>query len=85
MPAQYVCDFGILEGLAFHNVAPMTGTVTNGKEYGLIFAQSAIKSIRSPGMPVNGVMGMLEKVRGFFLGEPVGMFPVVLSWHHHPL
>jgi hypothetical protein len=52
----------------------MTGGVSDGEEYGLIFGFGFGKGFVTPWIPVNGVMGMLEQVGGFFLRKFVCIF-----------
>ena len=55
-------------------MAPMTGAIPNGKENGLVFLLRLIKSLIPPRIPINRIMGMLQKVWAFFVNQPVCMF-----------
>ena len=48
-------------------VTPVTSAVADGQEYWLVFSGCPSKGFRSPGVPVDGVVGVLEEVGGFFV------------------
>lgn len=66
-------DGGVFEALAFHDVAPVAGGVADREEDGLVFGAGAVKGFGAPGIPVDGVVLVLEEIRGGFFGEAVGM------------
>ncbi len=68
---RVVDDFGdriIFERFALHHVAPVASGVADGKKDGLVFAARFIKSFVTPGIPVDGIMGVLLQVWAF-LGD----------------
>ena len=66
-------DFFVLERLALHHVAPMAGGITDREKNRLLLPACFGKGFLAPGIPINRVVGVLEKVGRFFLGEPVGV------------
>jgi len=52
----------------------MAGGIPNRKDDGLILTFGLGKRLLAPWVPVNGVMGMLEKVRALLVNEAIGMF-----------
>ena len=52
----------------------MAGGISYGKEYGLVLGRRFLKRLRAPRVPVHGVMGVLEKVGGFFVDQLVRRF-----------
>jgi hypothetical protein len=40
-------------------MAPVAGGIANGEEDGLVFAASLVESQVAPGIPVDGIMGVL--------------------------
>ncbi len=55
-------------------MTPVTGSITNGKEDGFILPCRTGKRFSPPGIPVNRVICVLEKVRTLFMDEPVMVF-----------
>ena len=55
-------------------MTPVTGGIADGEENGFIFSLCTIKRFGSPGIPVNRVIRVLEKVRALFMDEPVILF-----------
>jgi hypothetical protein len=55
-------------------MAPVAGGVADGEEDGLIFAAGFFESLLAPGIPIDGVQGVLAKIRAFFVLEAIG-------WH----
>src|SRR4051812_8398116 len=51
--------FLVLKTLLFHNMAPMTGGITNAYQQGFVQLLRLVQRFISPGIPVNGVMRML--------------------------
>ncbi len=62
---------GILEGLVGHDVAPVARGVPDGEEDRLVFRPGTLKGLVGPGVPVHGVVGVLEKIGALFADEPV--------------
>ena len=55
-------DFGIFEGFVFHDMAPVTGGVADGQENRLVGGTGGGKGLLSPGVPVDGVFGVLQQI-----------------------
>ena len=62
----------VLEGLALHHVAPVAGRVPDREEDRPVQGARALQRLRSPGVPVDRVVGVLQQVRARLAGEPVG-------------
>jgi hypothetical protein len=45
-----------------HDMTPMAGRVTDGQEDWLVFVPCFLQSLLSPGIPVNGIIGVLEQI-----------------------
>ena len=71
-------DLGIFETLMGHDMAPVTGGIADGKQNGLAGALRLGEGVLAPGPPVDGVVGVLEKIGTGFGGEAV-------SGHHDDL
>jgi len=69
---QEVGDFLVLERLALHDVAPVARTVADGEEDDLILFLGLGEGLVAPGIPVHGVMGVLEEVGTRLAGQVVG-------------
>src|SRR3954451_20889855 len=61
----------VFEGLVLHDMAPVTGRVADGEQNGLVFFSRARESLVTPGIPVNRVARMLQKIRTGFAGETI--------------
>jgi hypothetical protein len=66
--------FLAFERLVRHDVAPVASRVTDGKKDWFVFLASPRKSVFTPRMPINRVIGVLEQIRGFLPGKAIGMF-----------
>src|SRR5258708_522609 len=53
-------------------MAPVTGGVADGNQDGFVFFSGLFEGFRAPGVPVDGIMGMLQEVRAFFVDESIG-------------
>ncbi len=62
----------VLEALVLHHVAPVTRRVPDAQEDRLVLASRALERLGGPGVPVHGVLGMLEEVGAGLCGEAVG-------------
>ena len=69
---QGIGDALRLEGLVLHDVAPVTGRVSDRQEDGFFFGARLLEGFRAPGIPVDGVVLVLEEVRRGLAGEAVG-------------
>ncbi len=64
-------DLRALEGLAFHDVAPMAGRVADAQEDGPVLPARLGEGFLAPGIPVHRVVLVLEQVGRFLPREPV--------------
>ena len=70
----------VLEGFAGHDMAPVARGVADGEEDRLVFCVRPAEGLLAPGIPVDRVVGMLEKVGTLLMDESV-WFP---SGHSTP-
>jgi len=63
----------VLEGLALHDVAPVAGGIADGQQHGLVLGACALKGFRTPRIPVDRIVPVLEKIRARLLREAVGV------------
>src|SRR5256714_6587309 len=71
----------IFEGLMRHDVAPVTGGITDREKNGLVFASRFFERLLPPGKPFHRVIGVLEQVGRFLVSQSVRP-----SWlFQHPL
>src|ERR1044071_10295456 len=73
MLVQEFSHFLILEGLPFHNVAPMTCRIPDTYENRFVFLPRPGESFFPPGEPVHRVELMLKEVRRLLPRQPVRM------------
>ena len=66
-----LCDGRVLEGFPLHDVAPVTGRITDRQEDGFVFLARLGKGLLSPRVPVDGVVRVLEQVGRFLVDQPV--------------
>ena len=57
----------ILERFVGHHMAPMAGSVANAEEDGLVLLASLGEGLLAPWVPIDGVVSVLEQVRGGFV------------------
>ncbi len=69
-----VGDVMFFEDFAFHDVAPVAGGVADGEEDGFVFAASFFDGFGAPGMPIDGVVGVLKEVGAGGVDETIGVF-----------
>src|SRR4051812_49204652 len=69
-----LCYLLILKTTMLHNMAPMTGGITNADEHQLVFAFSFFQGLFIPGKPVYRVVCMLQQVRAGFMYECIAVF-----------
>jgi sorbitol-specific phosphotransferase system component IIBC len=70
-----VHDFGglvVFEALFFHHMAPMASAVANAHPYQFVLSLGLLPSFLAPGLPINGVIGVLLKVKTRFLQQSIG-------------
>jgi hypothetical protein len=58
-------------------MAPVAGGITDAQKDGLILPLRFFKSLIAPGIPVDGIAGMLKEIRAFLINQSV-QFPVFL-------
>jgi hypothetical protein len=77
-------DFGggsIFEGLMRHDVAPVTGGITDREKNGFVFASRFFERLLPPGKPFHRVIGVLQQVGRLLVSQSVRP-----SWlFQHPL
>src|SRR3990172_10645374 len=54
-----------------HDVTPVAGGIADGEEYRLFLSFGPLECFRAPRIPVHRIIGMLQQIRTFLLGEPV--------------
>ena len=59
-------DTFVFKRFVFHNVAPVTGGISNTQQDGDITGFGFFKSLFSPGKPINGVVFVLQEIRARF-------------------
>jgi hypothetical protein len=63
---------GILERLMGHDVAPVTGRVSDRQQHRLVLGPCPRKGFLAPRIPVDGIFSMLTKIGTLGLGKTVG-------------
>ena len=53
-------------------MAPVAGGVANREEDGLVLFSGCFKGLVAPGVPMHGIVGVLEEVGALFGEEAVG-------------
>ena len=66
-------DVGVLERLAFHDVAPVAGGVADAEQDRLVLAPGALERLGAPRVPVDRVVGVLAEIRARLVDQPVGL------------
>ena len=72
VPVQVGGRGRVLEALALHDVAPVAGGVADREEDRPVLGLRPGERLRSPRVPVDRVVGVLEEVRAGLAGESVG-------------
>ena len=72
----------VLEGLPLHDVAPVAGGVADGQQDRLVLGPRLLKGLRSPGIPVDGVVGVLDQIRAHLVDEAVGLVASGVDLRH---
>jgi hypothetical protein len=62
----------VLEGLALHHVAPVTGRIADREQDRQVLDARPAERVGAPRIPVDGVLRVLQKVRTGLSGEPIG-------------
>jgi hypothetical protein len=55
-------------------MTPMAGGIAAGKQDGFVFGFGFLERFLTPGVPVDGVVGVLEEIRRGFVDKAVGIF-----------
>ena len=63
---------GVLKGLPFHHVAPVTGRISYAEEDRFVLGMGAFQRLGAPGIPIHRVIGMLEQIRTGLVDQAVG-------------
>jgi len=71
-PVHEIRDAVVLERLALHHVAPVTGRVADGEQHRLVLAARASECLLAPRVPVDRIAGVLEQIRAGLGGETIG-------------
>jgi hypothetical protein len=58
----------------FHHMAPMAGTVTYAYQQHFVFVAGLLQGFGRPRLPLNRIVGVLQKVRTAFVDEAIGCF-----------
>ena len=61
----------VVETFLYHDVAPVATSVAYNGKNGFVFSFRFIESFLTPRKPINRIVSMLEKVRAFFIYQPV--------------
>src|SRR5262249_36502913 len=64
-------DLGIFIGLPLHHMAPVTGRITDRNQDRFVFTTGFFKGLGSPGIPVDWVTRVLQKVGTFLVNQPI--------------
>ena len=64
-------DGFIFKRFSLHHMAPVTGGITNGQENRTFEQRRLRERLRPPGIPVNRVVRMLEKIRTGLMNEAI--------------
>ena len=62
----------VLEGLLFHHMAPVAGGIADGEEDGFVLGQGLGEGLLVPGVPIHGIVGVLQEIGAFFVYESIG-------------
>ena len=74
----------IFERLVRHDVAPVTGRVTDREKDRFIFAARFSECFLAPGIPIDRIVRVLKKVRRLFARESIGVRQVCrLNFRSH--
>jgi hypothetical protein len=55
-----------------HDVAPVAGRIPYGEKNGFIFCTRFIECLSAPWVPVNVIVGVLEKIWALLINQTVG-------------
>jgi hypothetical protein len=63
--------FLILKALPLHDVAPVTSRIAYRDDYRLILGLCPKKGLIPPGVPINGIMGMLQEIWALLVDQAI--------------
>ena len=63
----------VLERFMSHDVAPMTGRVADGEQYGFLLTPRFFQCLWAPGMPVHRVVSVLQQIGTGLVAEMIGV------------
>src|SRR6185437_12336496 len=75
------CNGLVFKGLPFHHMAPVASGIADREQDGAIFFIGKLQGFRSPGIPVYGVVGMLQQIRAGFVNKTIGTAVILRSIH----
>jgi len=78
-------DLGIFERFVRHDVAPVARGVADAQEDRLVLGCCAAERLRTPGMPVHRVVGVLQEIGAGLVDQPVGFGVVRVVGHERSL
>jgi hypothetical protein len=67
------CDLFVFEAFPLHDVAPVAGGVADGEEYRLVFLTGLLEGIGAPGVPIHGIVRVLQQIGTLLLCQAIGM------------
>ena len=70
--------------VSFTNLPPVAGGVADGEEDRFLFAFGLFEGSVGPGHPMDGIVGVLLQVGGFFVDEGVGLSILMVRGHGEP-
>ena len=65
------CGGVVLETLMRHDVAPVAGGISDGQQNGFVLVAGFGQGLRSPGLPMDRVISVLQKIRAGFFGKTI--------------
>ena len=68
---QHLGDTFVLIGILLHHVAPVTGGIAYGEQDDFVFGPGGLKGFGAPGIPVDRIVRVLEKIGAGLEDEPV--------------
>src|SRR3989304_4374975 len=77
--------FLVVEAFLLHDVTPVTSAVANGDEDGFFLLSCLLERFINPWIPINRVVGVLEKVRALLMYQPfrLPLCTGVVGWHEN--
>src|SRR5262249_41438283 len=69
---EQASDLLVLKALVLHDVAPVARRVADAEEDGTVELAGAFQRLGAPGVPVDGVVGVLPQIGAGFVDEAIG-------------